>query len=251
MAVAILLAFSGQARSSSIRVTTRSCAPRRSSPVAHSTGRRHACRLAAAGLFLPAASHAADEYKDLSTKASSKLLNSAESGDALAAINWAVPKATGLSVEEMARRVDAGLRRECWFVTGRSLPELFSSAFTFSDPQVTLAGIEEYSRGVRSFYKQGSAVGEIVCTAATAPDTITVIWRNFGTVNLGPGFDLAPYLVTTTLKTSASDGGLIVRQEDAFEAPDKVELLTYNLFKARRPAVPDIGAVACPLPRAT
>lgn len=93
-------------------------------------------------------------------------------------------------------------------------------------------------------------MGEIVCTAATAPDTITVIWRNFGTVNLGPGFDLAPYLVTTTLKTSASDGGLIVRQEDAFEAPDKVELLKYNLFKARRPAVPDIGAVACPLPRA-
>lgn len=218
MAVALLLAFSGQARSSSIRATTLSCAPRRSSPVAHWTGRRHACRLAAAGLFLPAASHAADEYKDLSTKASSKLLNSAESGDALAAINWAAPKATGLSIEEMARRVDAGLRRECWFVTGRSLPELFSSAFTFSDPQVTLAGIEEYSRGVRSFYKQG--------------------------------FDLAPYLVTTTLKTSASDGGLIVRQEDAFEAPDKVELLKYNLFKARRPAVPDIGAVACPLPRA-
>ena len=115
---------------------------------------------------------------------------------------------------------------------------------------MSLNGIEEYSRGVRSFYKQGSAVGEVVCTAATAPDTITVVWRNYGTVNLGPGVELAPYLVTTTLKTSASDGGLIVRQEDAFEAPDKVELLKYNLFKARRPAVPDIGAVACPLPRA-
>ena len=61
-------------------------------------------------------------------------------------------------------------------------------------PQVSLNGIEEYSRGVRSFYKQGAAVGEIVCTAVTAPDTITVVWRNYGTVNIGPGFDLAPYL---------------------------------------------------------
>jgi len=114
--------------------------------------------------------------------------------------------------------------------------------------QVSLNGIEEYSRGVRSFYKQGSAVGEIVCTAATAPDTITVVWRNYGTVNLGPGFDLAPYLVTTTLKTSASDGGLIVKQEDAFETPDKLDLIKYNLFKSKRPALPPIGSVACPLP---
>ena len=59
---------------------------------------------------------------------------------------------------------------------------------------------------MRSFYKQGSAVGEIVCTAATAPDTITVVWRNYGTVNIGPGFDLAPYLCTTTFKTSIDNG---------------------------------------------
>ena len=58
------------------------------------------------------------------------------------------------------------------------------------------------------------------------------------------------YFLYFELGGLASDGGLIVRQEDAFEAPDKVELLKYNLFKARRPAVPDIGAVACPLPRA-
>ena len=31
--------------------------------------------------------------------------------DALAAINWGAPKVTGLSTEEMAKRVDAGLRR--------------------------------------------------------------------------------------------------------------------------------------------
>ena len=116
------------------------------------------------------------------------------------------------------------------------------------DPQVSLNGIEEYSRGVRSFYKQGSAVGEVVCTATTAPDTITVVWRNYGTVNIGPGFDLAPYLVTTTLKTSTSDGGLIVKQEDAFEV-NNADLIKYNLFKSNRPAVPPIESVACPLPK--
>lgn len=194
-----------------------------------------------------------EEYKDLGTQISSKLLNSVETaaesnGDALGGINWRAPKVTGLSTEEMAKRLDAGLRSECWFVTGRSQPELFSESFTFSDPQVSLNGIEEYSRGVRSFYKQGTAVGEVVCTAATAPNTITVVWRNYGTVNIGPGIELAPYLVTTTLTTSASDGGLIVRQEDAFEV-NNVELFKYNFLKSKRPALPPIESVACPLPQ--
>eukprot|EP00588_Corethron_pennatum_P011684 CAMPEP_0194280400 /NCGR_PEP_ID=MMETSP0169-20130528/17116_1 /TAXON_ID=218684 /ORGANISM="Corethron pennatum, Strain L29A3" /LENGTH=262 /DNA_ID=CAMNT_0039025093 /DNA_START=109 /DNA_END=897 /DNA_ORIENTATION=- len=209
--------------------------------------------LVAAGTLLPSRARAGEEeYKDVTTKISSKLLTSAEtateSADALASVQWSTPKITGLSTEEMAKRIDAGLRRECWFVTGRSTPELFADSFTFSDPQVSLTGIEDYSRGVRSFYKQGSARGEIVCTAATAPDTITVVWRNYGTVNIGPGFDLAPYLVTTTLKTSAKDGGLIVKQEDAFEV-NKAELIKYNLFKANRPALPPIDSVVCPLPQ--
>jgi len=216
------------------------------------TGRRDiigAFSLVALGTMLPLRACAGDEeYKDVTTKISSKLLTSAESEDALASVNWRAPKIIGLSTEEMAKRIDAGLRRECWFVTGRSLPELFSDSFTFSDPQVSLKGIEEYSRGVRKFYKQGSAQGEIVCTAVTAPDIITVVWRNYGTVNIGPGFDLAPYIVTTTLKTSASDNGLIVKQEDAFE-PNNAELIKYNLFKAKRPALPPIDSVICPLPR--
>ena len=90
----------------------------------------------------PSHAHAGDEdYKDLATKVSSKLLTSAdtaaESSDALATVDWGAPKVTGLSTEEMGRRIDAGLRRECWFVSGRSLPELFSSSFKFSDPQVS------------------------------------------------------------------------------------------------------------------
>lgn len=206
------------------------------------------------GTLLPSRVYARagdEEYKDAATKISSKFLTSAateaESADALASVNWAAPKTTGLSTEEMAKNIDAGLRRECWFVTGRSMPELFADSFSFSDPQVSLTGIEDYSRGVRKFYKQGSAVGEIVCTSVTAPDTITVVWRNYGTVNIGPGFDLAPYLVTTTLKTSAKDGGLIVKQEDAFEQ-NSAALIKYNLFKGKRAAPPPIDTVACPLP---
>lgn len=209
--------------------------------------------LAALTTLLPPPARAGDEeYKDVTTKISSKLLTSpqtaAESTDALASINWAAPKATGLTTDEMARRIDAGLRRECWFVTGRSTPELFADSFSFSDPQVALKGIEEYSRGVRSFYKQGSARGEIVCTAVTAPDVVTVVWRNYGTVNIGPGFDLAPYIVTTTLRTSAKDGGLIVEQEDAFEV-NNAALIKYNLFKGSRPALPPIESVVCPMPQ--
>ena len=101
--------------------------------------RRHALSGFAALGLLPSQARAGEEaYKDLSTKISSKLLTSAEtaSEDALGAINWAAPKVTGLSTEEMAKRIDAGLRRECWFITGRSLPELFADSFTFSDPQV-------------------------------------------------------------------------------------------------------------------
>ena len=185
---------------------------RTSKPPIFDPGRRELCRAFGLGFtafgLLPSQVRAVDEeYKDLATKVTSKLLTSAEtvaeSKDALGAVDWGAPKVTGLSTEEMAKRVDAGLRRECWFVTGRSLPELFSNSFTFSDPQVSLTGIEEYSRGVRSFYKQGYAVGEIVCT-----------------------------------------------EEDAFEV-NNADLLKYNLpfLRSKRPAVPPIDSVACPLPK--
>mmetsp|Transcript_39948 Transcript_39948/g.45647 ORF Transcript_39948/g.45647 Transcript_39948/m.45647 type:complete len:206 (-) Transcript_39948:15-632(-) len=83
-----------------------------------------------------------EEYKDVTTKISSKLLTSSETvtesdDDALSSINWSIPKVTGLTTEEMAQKIEKGLRRDCWFVTGRcSMPELFADSFTFSDPQV-------------------------------------------------------------------------------------------------------------------
>ena len=47
--------------------------------------------------------------------------------DDLADIVWDAPKVRGLSTEDMAARLDAGLRGREWFVTGRGLPELFGA----------------------------------------------------------------------------------------------------------------------------
>ena len=36
------------------------------------------------------------------------------------------------------------------YVTGRALPELFSERYAFSDPDVSLSGIQQYCRQVRA-----------------------------------------------------------------------------------------------------
>eukprot|EP00747_Dinoflagellata_sp_TGD_P179257 gnl/TRDRNA2_/TRDRNA2_29787_c0_seq1.p1 gnl/TRDRNA2_/TRDRNA2_29787_c0~~gnl/TRDRNA2_/TRDRNA2_29787_c0_seq1.p1 ORF type:complete len:403 (+),score=48.31 gnl/TRDRNA2_/TRDRNA2_29787_c0_seq1:46-1209(+) len=185
-----------------------------------------------------------DNYKDPITKMFDKLLPGKQQveQDPLADLDWNAPKATGLSTKEMAVRLDAGLREHEWFVTGRALPELFSDDFFFSDPQVTLVGIEKYCRGVRRLFDQESARAEIVCVAATSADTVTVVWRNSGKVNLGPGgFELKPYVVTTTLQTSADKGGLVVKQEDKFDL-NPIELFAYALLPFLRSSLPPPAA---------
>ena len=39
-------------------------------------------------------------------------------------IDWGVGKAKGLSIEELASRIDRGLRDKSWFVTGYAMPTL-------------------------------------------------------------------------------------------------------------------------------
>ena len=143
----------------------------------------------------------------------------APSNPLLDEINWAAPKQRGLSTTEMAYALDAGLREREWFVTGRGLPGLFSDSFTFSDPDVKLDGIEPYCRQVSRLFNQETSRAEVVCCAATSENVITVVWRNSGGINIGPGVSIKPYIVTTTLKTDPSDGGLICFQEDEFAIP--------------------------------
>ena len=146
----------------------------------------------------------------------------------LDAIDWNAPK-KHLTIEQMADAINDGLVENSWFVTGRGRPELFSDTFTFSDPQVSLVGYEQYCRSVRKLFDQNTARCELVCCSATGPDTITVLWRNSGMVNLG-GVKIAlkPYLVTTTLKTDPKDGNLIVSQMDEFDS-DPAGLLLYQV----------------------
>lgn len=169
----------------------------------------------------------------------------AEPSGPLDAIAWNAPKRRGLNTERMADAINDGLREREWFVTGRGLPELFSDRFVFSDPDVSLEGIEPYCRQVRRLFDQQTARCEVVCVSVTAPNTITVLWRNSGKVNLGPvGFELKPYVVTTTLKTDPADG-LVTSQVDAFDA-DGPGLLLYQVPALRpltAPPAPSVEAL--------
>ena len=143
-------------------------------------------------------------------------------------IDWNTPK-KNLTIEQMADAINDGLVENSWFVTGRGRPELFSDHFMFSDPQVSLVGYESYCRSVHKLFDQETARCELVCCSNTAPDTITILWRNSGMVSLGSvQIELKPYLVTTTLKTDPNDGNLVVSQVDEFDS-DPVGLLLYQV----------------------
>mmetsp|Transcript_7693 Transcript_7693/g.20172 ORF Transcript_7693/g.20172 Transcript_7693/m.20172 type:complete len:436 (-) Transcript_7693:41-1348(-) len=164
------------------------------------------------------------------------------SGGPLDAIAWNAPKRTGLNTERMRDAINDGLREREWFVTGRGLPELFSDDFRFSDPDVSLDGFEPYCRQVRRLFDQETSRCELVCCSVTAPNTISVVWRNSGKVNIGPlGIELKPYVVTTTLKTSPADG-LVVSQVDEFVA-DGPGLLLYQVPFLRPLAGPPAPSV--------
>ena len=160
----------------------------------------------------------------------------------LDAIVWDAPKRRGLNTERMADSINDGLRKREWFVTGKGLPALFSEKFSFSDPDVSLDGYEPYCRQVARLFDEPTARCEVICCSATAPNTITVTWRNSGKVNIGPlGITLKPYVVTTTLRTDPEDG-LIVSQSDEFNA-DGLGLLLYQVPLLRPLASPPAPSV--------
>ncbi|EKX42407.1 hypothetical protein GUITHDRAFT_111682 [Guillardia theta CCMP2712] len=116
--------------------------------------------------------------------------------------------------------VSEELTKREWFVTGNVPFELFSSDFTFKDPDVQLSGIDNYARGVRRLFDQATSRAEIIACRlnATVPNTITIVWRLEGKVNVGLGLRIKPYVVFTDLRVSPSNG-LIEYQEDRFSLP--------------------------------
>uniref|UniRef100_A0A7R9VWZ2 Uncharacterized protein n=1 Tax=Chlamydomonas euryale TaxID=1486919 RepID=A0A7R9VWZ2_9CHLO len=136
----------------------------------------------------------------------------------LSHIAWDTPKATGLSLDQMAERLSAALAQKEWFVTGDVEPSLFSDEFAFKDDSVATLGIRNYALGVRKLFDQDTARAELI---AVEPDTsrggVVVTWRLEGRVNLPFRPTIPPYVVTTTLATDAQ--GLIISQLDEFSVP--------------------------------
>ena len=128
-------------------------------------------------------------------------------------VDWTQAK-TPLPLAELASALDCGLRDREWFVTGRVLPELFADDFFFEDPDVSLTGIRNYAEGVARLFGDDARCEVIFC--APRGEEIAVDWRLSGSVRVGPGANIKPYVVHTTFRVR---DGLVVFQEDEFSIP--------------------------------
>jgi hypothetical protein len=156
---------------------------------------------------------------------------------ALAGIDWAAPKAIERNRARAAARLEAALCEREWFVTGRVRPELFSDAFVFKDPDVSLSGARAYALGVHRLFDQACSRAELVGVRVRAdPPRGTVLdvsWRLAGGVTLGPlRVGLKAYVVETALRLDAD--GLLVAQEDVFSIPS-YDILLSALLPVLRP----------------
>lgn len=77
----------------------------------------------------------------------------------------------------------------------------------------------DYARGVYKLFDQETSRAEIISTVVNpdVPDTITVTWRLSGSVSIGPGLTIKPYICYTDF--TVNDDGLIALQEDRFDIP--------------------------------
>ncbi|CAN0441845.1 unnamed protein product, partial [Hapterophycus canaliculatus] len=108
-------------------------------------------------------------------------------------------KRTAMTAQQMASAVDAGLRLHGWFVTGRVDASLFSQDFFFSDPQVSLTGVDKYAEGVAKLFNQEESRCDVVSTVVEG-ENIVVRWRLSGRINLPFNPPIKPYIVTTTFE---------------------------------------------------
>ena len=128
-------------------------------------------------------------------------------------VDWDKTK-TPMPLADLAGALDRGLRANEWFVTGRVLPELFADDFKFEDPDVSLTGIQNYAEGVARLFGDDARCEVIAC--APRGEDIAVDWRLSGSVRVGPGATIKPYVVHTTFRVA---DGLVVFQEDEFSIP--------------------------------
>ncbi|CAM9605770.1 unnamed protein product [Ascophyllum nodosum] len=122
-------------------------------------------------------------------------------------------KRRGMSASEMASAVDEGLKRHGWFVTGRVDASLFSDSFFFSDPQVSLTGVDKYAEGVAKLFDQEESRCDVISTEVEE-DNVVVRWRLSGRINLPFKPPIKPYVVVTTFERDTE--GLLSTQRDEF-----------------------------------
>jgi hypothetical protein len=147
--------------------------------------------------------------------------------DPLAYINFDAPKQPILNIHKLAQVLDYELVQNEWFVTGKVNPVYFSNEFQFQDPDVKLAGIEAYARGVCQLFEASSSRAEIISTAVVNATVITCTWRLSGRVTIGPaGLAIKPYVVYTDYTV---EDGLVVFQQDRFSIP-QWDILLSALF---------------------
>lgn len=134
------------------------------------------------------------------------------------------------TLKDLAAVLEKELSKREWFVTGNVDPTFFSDTFSFQDPDVKIKGIENYARGVNKIFSQKDSRAEIIAARVnnTIANTITVTWRLEGTVKVGLGLKIKPFVVFTDYLVDESDG-LIVFQLDRFSNPGP-DILLSSLF---------------------
>lgn len=180
-----------------------------------------------------------EEYKNVFTKIASAFLKKQVNSEVTTfdSINWKANKKKQMNRTRMISELKKLLPKNEWFVTGKVEPGLFSDSFKFQDPDVKVAGIESYARGVRKIFNQKSSRAKILSIEeGTKENMITVTWRLSGGVNIFNGLEIKPYIVYTDylLSDGLDDKGLIVFQEDRFSIPGW-DILLSALFPILRP----------------
>jgi hypothetical protein len=167
------------------------------------------------------------EYRNGVTQVLSNFMQPQNNVDPLAYINFDAPKQPILNIHKLAQVLDYELVQNEWFVTGKVNPVYFSNEFQFQDPDVKLAGIEAYARGVCQLFEASSSRAEIISTAVVNATVITCTWRLSGRVTIGPaGLAIKPYVVYTDYTV---EDGLVVFQQDRFSIP-QWDILLSALF---------------------
>ena len=167
--------------------------------------------------------------------------------DLLATIDFNAPKQPIPNLETLAAVLDYELYQAEWFVTGKVNPVYFADSFRFQDPDVSLDGIDNYARGVRTIFDQDTSRAEIIETVVNpelGDNVITCKWRLSGKANIGPaGLAIKPYIVYSDFTVQ---DGLIVRQEDRFSLPPW-DILLSSIFPFLIGKVRVVCCVLCEL----